>query len=131
MCVLLYKNRNAPVGENFLDMIESRIPKRFEIFHTVRGFLDRLRHRKHYNLIAILLVSDKRELDEFISIREWLLDLRVILILPPDDENMVKKGSLLYPRYTTYADSDFEHIADVLKKMIQNEHLSGAFDCMN
>jgi len=48
--------------------------------------------------------------------------MRIILILPDEDNETITMGHTLFPRFSTYADSDFKDVAAVLKKMIRQGH---------
>ncbi|MBF0510583.1 MAG: hypothetical protein HQK57_16890 [Deltaproteobacteria bacterium] len=51
-------------------------------------------------------------------IRDLLLDVKMILILPDKEENTVAVGHALYPRYMTYADGDLQDVVEVIKKCL-------------
>ena len=70
--------------------------------------------------IAVLLAESQEELLEFISIKNWLEDIRIILILPDREKDTISIGLKLYPRFFSYADSNLQDVDAVLKKMIGN-----------
>ena len=69
------------------------------------------------------LATTKEELSGILSVRELLVDVRIILVLPDQDKDSIKKGHTMWPRFLTYASSDFSDAAAVLRKMIQNSDL--------
>lgn len=67
--------------------------------------------------IAVLLISNREELLTLMSIRDLLLEVRIILVLPDRGEDTARIGHRLYPRFVSYMDSDFGEIAAILDKM--------------
>ena len=95
-----------------------------EVYRTVEGLCHgRLRHNGgSIETIAILLAAEQEDLRALLSIRDWIIDLRLILILPDREKGTISKGHLFRPRYLTYADGDFLDVAAVLAKMIAHAH---------
>ena len=69
--------------------------------------------------IAVLLAESQEELLDILSIRDLLSGVRIILILPDRNEDTIRKGHSLYPRFLSYADGDFKDVAAVLAKMLE------------
>ena len=53
-------------------------------------------------------------------IKDFLIDVRIILILPDREHLTVIKGHTLSPSYTSYVDSNTTDVAAVLNKMISS-----------
>ena len=70
--------------------------------------------------IAVILATNNQELKEFVSLGELLEGLSIILILPHRGIGAISEWHCLYPRFVTYADSDFKDVAAVLGKMVKN-----------
>jgi hypothetical protein len=69
--------------------------------------------------IVILHAADRTDLDEILSIRQLLDDLRTILILPDRDHDTIAQGLTLRPRYLSFTDGDFGDVSAVLAKMLR------------
>ncbi len=70
--------------------------------------------------VAVLVVTNERELTRLLRLVPLLDDVRVVLVLPEvEDHALVKKALQLRPRYCTYADSDLSDLGAVLAKMYQ------------
>ena len=67
--------------------------------------------------IVLLTARTKKELKELIGLREFLSDIRVILILPDRDHETISDAHALYPRFITYIDGDYSDLKAVLTKM--------------
>lgn len=89
------------------------------IYTTFEMFSAYVSENFRNNNVFILMAINREELLKIISLREYLIDIPIILILPDADMSTVKKGHALYPRFLSYMDSDFTDVAAVLNKMIQ------------
>jgi hypothetical protein len=54
------------------------------------------------------------------SLKDFLNGVRIILILPDRENSTVKRGHTLFPKYTSYIDSNATDVASVLNKMISS-----------
>jgi len=117
----------APVTDGVKDrlqrVIEGLVPKQnTEIYRTIDSLSRRLRQPRHNLAVAVLLAASRQDLLELLSIRDLLDGIRIILVLPDRQDDTIAKGHRLYPRFLTFADSDFLDVAAVLSKMLRNSH---------
>ncbi|MBN1833625.1 MAG: hypothetical protein JW896_16095 [Deltaproteobacteria bacterium] len=91
-----------------------------EIFRNVPDLSRRLSKPAETATIAVVLISDRGDLNDFVSIRHLLSDIPFILILPHRDNRTTSIGFNLAPRFLTYADTDLREVGAVLEKMIKN-----------
>jgi len=118
---LLYENGENGAGEQLRGLIEKLVSKeKAEIFKTIDGLTHRLRQSKYDVALTILLAVTREELMDLLSIRDLLLDVRIILILPDREEDNVSIGHSLHPRYLSYVDNDLRDVAAVLEKMLKS-----------
>ncbi len=87
-----------------------------EILHSLEIMEDHLRSSLTEDFI-ILQISSFSELQSVITLKELLIDHRIILILPDDDSGTATLAHTLRPRLITYRDSDFLDVAEVLTRM--------------
>jgi len=76
--------------------------------------------------------SSQNELMELMPVRDLLLRIPIILILPDHEQETITKGHSLRPRYLTYIDYDLSDVGDVFKKIVykanEDRHLdAGGF----
>jgi hypothetical protein len=88
----------------------------------------RLRSFEKRPEIAILLASDQGELEQFISLQEWLEDVRIILILRECSLLVLRRAHTLRPRLILPADADHSILGAVLHKMVGDVRLIGKMD---
>jgi len=119
MSVLLYSRPEKGPGERLHAVIEAFVPKReIELLGTIQSLSDRLRGPTDDEDIAVLLAANRDELEELLSVSDFLSDLRVVLVLPDREDDTIAKGHTLGPRFLSYTDSNFIDVAAVLGKML-------------
>ena len=117
MNLLFYTRVTDGAGERLHKMIEALVPENsLEVYRSIESLSRRLRQPVNNVVIAVLLAASKGDLLDFISIRDLLRDVRIILVLPDRDEDTVSKGHYLRPRFVSYTDSDFADVFAVLEK---------------
>ena len=123
MNLLFYARVTDDIENRLQRMIEGLVPKDdTEIYRTIDSFANRLRQPRYNLAVAVLLAASRQDLLDLLSIRDLLDGIRIILVLPDREDGTIAKGHRLYPRFLTYADSDFLDVAAVLSKMLQNSH---------
>jgi hypothetical protein len=90
-----------------------------ETFNSVAHLSHRLHwpYAKRGETIAVLFAADRQDLANFLSIRDLLEGISIILVLPDNENETIAAGHRLRPRYISYADGNFEDVAAVLIKM--------------
>jgi hypothetical protein len=124
MKVLYYGTMNHNDGKRLQTAIESIVPiENTEIYRKIEELDRRLRLPTCDITISVFFTKSKAELFDLVLLKESLLKLRIILILPDEDKETINMGHTLFPRFITYIDSDFKDVKAVLRKMIQQERL--------
>ncbi len=119
MKVILYAKEGHETGERLHNAIERLAPKaQVETYSTIETLLARLHQNPPNITVVVLLAADRKDLVELLSISNSLNDIRIILVLPDGDNEIVSLGHKLYPRFVSYMDSNFEDVAAVLNKML-------------
>jgi hypothetical protein len=120
MNILYYTSTINGAGKRLQEAIESVVQaENTEIYRNLESLIQRLRRPTQLLDVSILLANSRTDFLDLLSIRDLLLNLRIILILPDGNKETITRGHTLFPRFLTYANSDFKDVAAVLKKMIQ------------
>jgi len=124
MKVVLYANeRNDPASKGLQNVIETCIPSNcLEVFRNSRDFLLRVYQISRKIDVAVLFAHNHDQLSKLISLKDFLMGVRIILILPDREHLTVIKGHVLSPSYTSYIDSNTTDVAAVLNKMISSRN---------
>jgi hypothetical protein len=119
MKVVLYANeKNAPASKRLQNVIETCVPSiSLEVFGSSHEFVQRIYQIPRKIDVAVLFAQNHNQLSELISLKDFLIDVRIILILPDREHLTVIKGHSLFPNYTSYIDSNATDVASVLNKM--------------
>ena len=89
-----------------------------EFYRDIIMLMQRLRQPAKELAAAVLLAANMKDINDLIAVRHFLDDVPVILILPNNGEEFIRKGHLLRPRFLTFADSQRE-IGTVLENMLK------------
>lgn len=117
MDVLVFANPRDPEKERFLREI-SRIPHLSPTFVLAReGLRSLLRGKAFSRRVIVFFAYEPADLNLALSLKEYLSDTRVIMVLHQTDAESVKQGLSLSPSFLTYANSDFSDIVAVLEKI--------------
>jgi hypothetical protein len=120
MTVLLFADSDDKTVNNcLLRIIKSKTGCSYlEPVHSLESLKIRLRRLPKGIDIAILLAKDKEQLSEFISMKDFLDGISLILILPDLEKKTISDATKLYPSFISSMDSDFILVSDVLGNML-------------
>jgi hypothetical protein len=123
MKVVLYVNDKNALTINCLQkIIRTCIPSDcLEVFGSSRDFALRLYQIPRNIDVAVLYALNNDQLFELITLKDFLMDIRIILILPDREYLTVKRGHTLFPKFTSYIDSCATDVVSVLNKMCSSQ----------
>ncbi len=117
--ILIYAASADEAGKNLKGLLKTLpLKNQPESYHAIEALINRLRKPLGQNFIGILIPGDQRELSNLISIRHLFRDMRIILVLPDNQETTISNGHYLRPRFLTYADSNFSDVIAVIENMM-------------
>lgn len=120
---LLFYAMECQTGRRLWQAIDKMILGRpIEIHRAIESFSRRLRQPVINGLVAVILAADNQEFDKILAIGHLVRELRTIIILPDSRDETVSQAYTLYPRFISYADSDFSEVAAVLNRMIDRNY---------
>jgi len=119
MSILIYYTDSTEAGESLRQAIEQSVQdETIEVYREIGALSERL-HRPSFDLsVVILFCCSKADLMDVLTLQNLLKDVRIILILPDDDDDTLTKGHALGPRFLSYRDQGFHDVAGVLSRMI-------------
>ena len=130
MNIILYKANEQQESDSLWGVVCESVPTGMaEKYSSLEEFKNRLLLYKNNIEIVLLTARTKEELKQFIGLREFLADIRVILILPDRDHDTLSNAHALYPRFITYIDGDYSDLKAVLTKMQNNLNLQKTYYC--
>lgn len=121
MKVFVYVNSRDDLVKEFLSEISMLSAKEHMIvYHSLNDLTTQLRQPKDEQTVIVLFAATREELVDILLIRDYLLDRKLIIILPDKEQDTIAKGYSLHPRFLTFADSDFGDTVAVINKMTKN-----------
>lgn len=118
MKIILYLGGNDAINQKLRQSVAvTRRQDEIHVCRSVFGLHERLLGMMHDGCLLVLLVSAQQDLWELLRLRKLLFDFRIILVLPDQAQETLSLAHLIYPRFITYIDSDFQDIAAVLNKL--------------
>lgn len=120
--IIMYSKDKNEFGMELEKMIGKLASKKnVEIFRATLDLTLRLRMPLRESAIAVLLISDEKDLNNILSIQSLLINMRIILILPDRNNRTITAGHSLHPRYLSFKDNNLKDIKAVLTRMIKIE----------
>lgn len=120
MKFILYVPKKSDPDNKLLGVLTDIAPSiQIEIYNTFDTLSKRLTKSTTDILLAILLISDTKEISLFLSMAPSLSELRIFLILPDRKKETLDQAYKLFPRYICTTEESFEELTLVIKKTIK------------
>jgi len=117
MCIAYYSTASEDAGRRVLGLIKNSSPDtRIKILRTLVGLLGSLKNFPSPR-IALFVVADDKELASVLSLKKYLQNSRVILILPDRSEATLRLSSALSPLLICFRDGDFSEVGVLLARL--------------
>jgi hypothetical protein len=108
-------------GGRFLEDVIPLIPKdRLEVFLGFTGFAERLRKPRDPFGALVLLGPSHEDLRRVISLRDFLKDTKVLLVLGDQNEETISLAHKILPTYISYLDNGTSGVVSVLKQLMKD-----------
>ncbi|MBU1233149.1 MAG: hypothetical protein KKD01_19475 [Proteobacteria bacterium] len=69
--------------------------------------------------LIILFARDRKELEALIRLRSVCSNFKIFFIFQEYDQELLKIGQLLNPRYSTFASQNYMHAEETIRKIIR------------
>lgn len=121
MELIFYSPVPSGTEETLKGAIEARIPESGEMqtYRSLDALALRLRQPHDESVVAVLFPSTRNELWQLVSIENLLDSATILLILPDRQEDTIRTGHRLRPRFLTYVDGDVDEMSAVLERMLR------------
>jgi len=119
MALILYLSRGGKFEERLRKIVQETVPKeKVEVYRTMEELSSRL-HKSIFDIRAMVIsVSNREELSGFLYLRDFLNDLRIVLILSEDDPETIAMAHALRPRFLAWRESNLSNIGLVLQRIV-------------
>jgi len=129
MKCIFYEKKSGIIAGQLIGLLKAAaIENKAELFHTIRTLSQRLTRPVDGLAIMVLIAGDRKDLLNILAIQKLFGLIRIIIILPDREDESVKMGYTLQPRFLTYVNGDLSEVHAVLRKMLElsesNEKIS-------
>jgi hypothetical protein len=120
MYLILYSGLVSGSEQNLINSIVEVLPKiNIILCRTIQELSKSLLEPSSMILAVVLIVSDKYNLEQIISIQDSLIDRRIILVMSDLTKDIIMIGHSLRPRFIASIQDGSKEVASVLSKMRQ------------
>ena len=128
MSLIFYEKASDGIAEQLKGMVKPLITEdKMEVYHTISILSKRLSRPIDGRVIMVLVAADRNDLLDIFVIRELFGMIRIIIILPDREDEIVRMGHQLQPRFLTYADGELSEVYSVLRKMLKCQNQSKGY----
>jgi hypothetical protein len=125
MSVLLFSSDMRREEHRIKSVLEG-LDQRMEVYRSLERLYARFQQPRGDICVMVFIVGSQSILNHLILLKDQMYDLPVALILPDAAKETMLKAHKFYPRFITFAGSDYADLALALQKILQRE--CDAFD---
>ena len=116
--LIFYAKNHQDIPRKLREILEPLLfDERVELYRSLASLKQRFCLPTEKRIIAIIFATDKEDLLDITSMKYFLSDVQVVLILPSRRKDIISLGHSLRPRFITYKDADFRELLSVIHKM--------------
>jgi hypothetical protein len=120
MKCIFYEKKSGIIAGQIIGLLKaSAIENNTERYHTIKALSQRLTRPIDGLAIMVLIAGDRKDLLSIIAIQKLFGVIKIIIILPDREDESVKMGYKLQPRFLTYVNGDLSEVHAVLRKMLE------------
>ena len=120
MLLIFYEKASDGIAEQLKGMMKPLIGEdRIKVYHTISILSKRLAQPIDGRVFMVLVAADRNDLLDIYAIRELFGIIRIIIILPDREDESVRIGYQLQPRFLTYMNEELSEVYSVLRKMLK------------
>ncbi len=117
--ILFYAAERDRVVTTLESIMAQRMPQRHLVHCRSLSLLEQRLRRPSRNVeILLLYIASAIEIRHLSAMRLLLADLRMVIVLPDHNADIIAWAHKLSPRFITYADDGLEQAGAVLEKML-------------
>ncbi|HUU38995.1 MAG TPA: hypothetical protein VMW46_12430 [Candidatus Desulfaltia sp.] len=125
MQLLFYSSGDDQAEKRLEAAVHKVIPEnKIELFKRLDDLRERLRMPVEPDSIAVLLASNREELQQMQLLRRLLIEIYIVLVIPDRKKSTIELAHLLLPRFLSHISSNFTDLKIVLNKMYMNSQHS-------
>ena len=120
MKLIFYEKNGNDVADKLIGMMRPPIEEnKIQIYRTINELSLELSQLSKVSFIIVMIPKDREDLVNIQGLQESLRDIRSIVILPDGEDETIKLGHQLEPRFLTFIDANLSEVSRVLRKMLE------------
>jgi len=125
MRILLYRKEAGTEGSELMKLIDTALQDgKGEVYQNIQSLAKSLREPVEEENIAVLLASDRKDLQDLLSIRHLLRDVPLILLVSDHSKETMAMAHQLRPRFINSLQGDYGSTIEVLQKIAKGQRES-------
>lgn len=118
MDIILFMPRPGRGGSRLLDLILPLAPfVHPEVFFDLPDLAARLRRPKAPDSVALLHDPSREDLRVLAGLKDYFRGMRILLVLPDQEEETIALAHRLFPSYITYVDNGTSGIMAIIRQL--------------
>lgn len=127
MNLFIYLPKPGERGEELLRAVAPFISRgSLDVFSDLESFAVRVRQPKDAISIALIWNPTAEDLRAIGAMRDFLMGVRTLLVLPDQDEGTITLAHRIFPTYITYIDEGISEVVSVLEWLTRADGESAA-----
>ena len=120
MKCIFYEKRSGIIAGQIIGLLKvSAAENKIELYHTIRTLSQILIKPFDELAIMVLIAGDRKDLLNILAMQKLFGFIKIIIILPDREDESVKMGYKLQPRFLTYVNGDISEVHAILRKLLE------------
>lgn len=120
MKCIFYEKKSGTIAGRIIGMLQAAAGEnKIELYRTIKTLSQRLSRPVDGLSVIVLIAGDRKDLLNILAVQKQFGVMRIIIILPDREDESVRIGYKLKPRFLTYLNGDVAEVQAVLSKMLQ------------
>jgi len=120
MKCIFYEKKSGVIAGQIIGLLHASAGgNNTELYHSLKALSERLTRPVDGLAVMVLIAGDRKDLLNIHAVRKLFGLIRIIIILPDSEDESVKIGYKLQPRFLTYVNGDVGEVHAVLRKLLE------------
>ena len=120
MKCIFYEKKSGIIAEQIIGLLHASAGENnTELYHYIKTLSERLTRPVDGLAVMVLIAGDRKDLLNIIAVKKLFDLIRIIIILPDREDESVRIGYKLQPRFLTYVNGDVTEVHAVLGKLLE------------
>jgi hypothetical protein len=118
--IVFVPSKNRKTRRLFEAIEKLELDAGLELHYSAGSLFRRLCQPAREIVAAVLVMTRREDFDEIFVLRELLVDIPLIIVLPHGNDDLVPRAHLLRPRFVSFWDQSLREVPAVLARMLRH-----------